>query len=129
MTREQEEDLEKSSKEIVELWKLGGKYIKDIIHILDIIIENALEQAKKDRQLEEKNNRIRNLEKEAQGYFDGMAELNSKLVKKDKIIDLMAEKLKNNIYIFRKKTKKDIIKEYERKAENSSGINTTPEKN
>lgn len=129
MTREQEEDLEKSSKEIVELWKLGGKYIKDIIHILDIIIENALEQAKKDRQLEEKNNRIRNLEKEAQGYFDGMAELNSKLVKKDKIIDLMAEKLKNNIYIFRNKTKKDIIKEYERKAENSSGINTTPEKN
>lgn len=51
------------------------------------------------------------------------------LKKKDKIIDLMAEKLKNNIYIFRNKTKKDIIKEYERKAENSSGINTTPEKN
>ena len=53
---------------------------ENIETVLSMLKEKDAEIEKKDRQLEERNNRIRNLEKEAQSYFDGMAELNSELV-------------------------------------------------
>ena len=82
------------------------------------VIETVLNLLKKkDRQLYERNNRIRNLEKECQKHFDAMMDTisenskkdkniqrmqelldlsDAKNVEKDKIIDLMAEKLAKN---------------------------------
>lgn len=54
---------------------------------------NLLE--KKDRQLEERTNRIRNLEKECQSNFDNMMDTIQDNSKKDKIIDEMTYYLSN----------------------------------
>lgn len=53
------------------------------------IVLKALE--KKDRQLEERTNRIRNLEKECQKYFDNMMETIKELSNKEAIIDEMTK--------------------------------------
>lgn len=95
---------------------------------------NLLE--KKDRQLEEKTNRIRNLEKECQKYFDNMMDIIQDNCKKDKIIDLMGyamthEEVPQDEYcVFRNidcevvggnKECKECIKQYfERKVENGN---------
>jgi len=55
---------------------------------IDTVLK-ALE--KKDRQLEERTNRIRNLEKECQKYFDNMMETIKELSNKEAIIDEMTK--------------------------------------
>lgn len=67
---------------------------KAIETVLNLIKKQKAEIEKKDRQLEERTNRIRNLEKECQSNFDNMMDTIQDNSEKDKIIDLMAEKLK-----------------------------------
>ena len=82
-----------------------------------------IELEKKDRQLEEKTNRIKNLEKECQKYFDNMMDTIQENSKKDKQINLMAEELvKAHEWFyseFDNYTKEDFIKYFEKKAEES----------
>lgn len=83
MTKEQEEAIERCNK-LIETehsnW-IGISNQKAIETVLNMLKEQDAKIEKKNRQLEERNNRVKNLEKEAQNYFDGMVELNSELVK------------------------------------------------
>lgn len=91
-------------------------YIDDLKIALNLIQKQKEEIEKKDRQLEERTNRINNLEKECQKYFE-------QGINKDKIIDEMAEEIlyENNcsgkldfeIY----KDKEEVIKDFEKKVE------------
>ena len=122
MTKEQEDSieiLENTDISTIELAENTDLYTYSLAvrTVLNMLKEKDAEIEKKDRQLEERNNRIRNLEKEAQTYFDGMADLNVELekykrlynkalndavitahdnMKKDRIIDLYIDELVSN---------------------------------
>lgn len=80
-----------------------------------LIGENAKLQeeiAKKDRQLEEKTNRVKNIEKECQKYFDNMMNTIQENNKKNMIINLMAEELTTPIH-----SKEWVINFYKKRVE------------
>lgn len=91
---------EEEAKEIID--NMSEQELNDFIFfaLQEVEKENQklkTELEKKDRQLEERTNRIRNLEKECQSNFDNMMDTIRDNSKKDKIIDLMAEDKYENI--------------------------------
>jgi len=90
MSMSEEERLLKSLGYIEESYDDNGYMsigdFNDITKAIELI-------KKKDRQLEEKTNRIKNLEKEAQKYFEQGIEISIELEKKVKIIDLIISKV------------------------------------
>lgn len=69
-------------------------YINEILSMLeekDKLIE------KQERQLYERNNRIKNLEKECQKYFDNMMDTICEMYNKDRSVELILNRLENDI--------------------------------
>lgn len=84
-------------------------------------IETVLaELEKKDRQLEERTNRIRNLERECQKHFDNMMEVIQENSKKDKIINLMAEQITTPVH-----SKEWVMNYFEKKIEEGNNDRDT----
>lgn len=88
---------------------------------LNLIEKQQAEIEKKDRQLEERTNRIRNLERECQKHFDNMMEVIQENSKKDIMIDMLLDKIAFNYNINSyedvKTIKQQVKEEIERKVE------------
>lgn len=80
--------------------------------LIDEQLKHSSEIEKKDRQLYEKTNRIRNLEKECQQHYDAMMETIADNNKKNLMINLMAELLATPVH-----NKKWVIDYYKKKVE------------
>lgn len=115
--------IKKDNDEIVEESKnlatgeLTASLANDSIAIetvLNLIQKQKEEIEKKDRQLEEKTNRVKNIEKECQKYFDNMMDTILENNNKNLIIDLMAEELTTPI-----NSKEWVIDYYKRKVEDN----------
>ena len=52
---------------------------------------------KQERQLYERNNRVKNLEKECQKYFDNMMDTICEMYNKDRSVELILNRLENDI--------------------------------
>lgn len=59
------------------------------------IVLNLIE--KQERQLYERNNRVKNLEKECQKYFDNMMDTICEMYNKDRSVELILNRLENDI--------------------------------
>lgn len=59
------------------------------------IVLNLIE--KRERQLYERNNRVKNLEKECQKYFDNMMDTICEMYNKDRSVELILNRLENDI--------------------------------
>lgn len=96
------DEIKKKDKKIEKLKKESEHWKNAFERELEDNRKNTCELLKQDliirkkyRQIEEKDNRIRNLEKETQGYFETTIiqseQFSEENIKKDKIIDLMTE--------------------------------------
>lgn len=90
-----EEELKEMYKELKRNKKIIESIDTDFFFEFAGTILNLLE--KKDRRLEERTNRIRNLEKECQSNFDNMMDTIQDNSKKDKIIDEIQKEVRDHI--------------------------------
>lgn len=95
-SKEQEEAIEYLEESVLIYKNTIPKISKAIETVLSMLKHNSAE-------IEQKNTEL--------------AEKNAEIEKKDKIIDLMAEEIKERKYVFTNKTKKDIKQYFERKSE------------
>ena len=146
MTKEQEEAIEYLEESVLIYKNTIPKISKAIETVLSMLKHNSAEIEKKNTELAEKNAEIERLEKvldekyifvtEARTVYARLMSLDKEDIvkndlalrneiyqhiedndKKDKIIDLMAEEIKERKYVFTNKTKKEIKQYYERKSE------------
>lgn len=94
-------DEEKKAIETLKEWKdynikNKNKLLKanEIINVQETIL-NLI--SKQERQLYERNNRIKNLEKECQRYFDNMMDTIREMYDKDRSIEVILNRLENDI--------------------------------
>ena len=95
----QKEKRENQKKELSILYEKQKEFNKLVNTVKSYKGQFERQQAeieKKDRQLEERTNRIRNLEKECQSNFDNMMDTIQDNSKKDKMIEYMANFINDN---------------------------------
>lgn len=146
MTKEQEEAIEYLEESVLIYKNTIPKISKSIETVLSMLKENSAEIEQKNTELAEKNAEIERLEKvldekyifvtEARTVYARLMSLDKEDIvkndlalrneiyqhiedndKKDKIIDLMTEEIKERKYVFTNKTKKEIKQYFERKSE------------
>lgn len=107
MTKEQEEAIEYLENKIKDV---KPEYIETYVDGKLIRSETISLKMRFDKEDADKMETVLNMLKEK----------DKEIEKKDKIIDLMAEEIKERKYVFTNKTKKDIKQYFERKSENEN---------